>query len=76
MIPVKKNQQNQHQNMTCTFCKDPNSIETQEHVIGECKAITDKVPHRIKYKEIFKERDTKTMKQLAKTIIFLKKNMK
>ena len=29
MIPVKKNQQNQHQNMTCRFCKDQNSTETQ-----------------------------------------------
>ncbi len=69
MIPVKKKQQNQHQNMTCRLCKDPNTIEQQEHVIEECKTTTDQIPHKIKYDEIFKEQDTKTMKQIAKTII-------
>ena len=67
MMPIKGNQGDQYKDKTCRLCNKEE--ETQEHIINECEAITQKIPRNIKYKDIFKDTNLEQLKTIGETLI-------
>ena len=68
MLPVKNNQKSQYStDLTCRFCRQQE--ENQEHILQDCNSVPGNDTKKLAYREIFKDKDHKTLGKAADRII-------
>ena len=68
MLDVKNNFRGKYQNTQCRMCRD--SIETQEHILEECKQLHPTEDTKVRKQDIFRE-NTDINRGIARKIEYI-----